>query len=74
MGWVQWGGWVTFFGSIDSRINLHTRAKFGCSQTVVSKKGGGGLQTDTHKGTLQIYFIVDEVLNILIYIMINKSD
>ena len=49
-------------GSNDSRINPHImRAKFGCSQTVVSKKevaggggGGGGGQTDAHKGTLQL--------------------
>ena len=34
-------------GSNDSRIIQHTRAKFGCSQTVLSKKGGG-VQTDTH--------------------------
>ena len=38
-------------GSNDSRINPHMRAKFGCSQTVVSKQRGGGLQTDKHTGT-----------------------
>ena len=38
------------------------RAKFGCSQTVVSKKGGTYTQTPTHrhKGTLQLY-IVDKI-------------
>ena len=37
-------------GSNNSQINPHMRAKFGCSQTVVStKKKGGGYyrQTDT---------------------------
>ena len=35
-------GWVhqICLGSNDSRINLHMRAKFGCSETVVWKKGG----------------------------------
>ena len=48
-------------GSNDSRINPDMRAKFGCSQTVVSKQRGGGgyRQTSTHahtdKGTLQVY-------------------
>ena len=32
------------------------RAKFGCSQTVVSKKGGyKQTHTHVHKGTLQLY-------------------
>ena len=35
-----------FFGSIDSLINPHMRAKFGWSQMVVSKKKG--VQTDRH--------------------------
>ena len=35
-------------GSNDSRINPHMRAKFGCSQTVVSKNGGGGTGRHTH--------------------------
>ena len=45
-------GMSNCFGSNDSQINPHMRAKFGCSQTVVSKKWGG-VQTDTHahKGT-----------------------
>ena len=43
-------------GSNDSQINPHMRAKFGCSQTVVStkKKGGGGTtdrQTDRQTDT-----------------------
>ena len=51
-------------GSNDSRINPHMRAKFCCSQTVVSKKGGyrqterhTDRHTHTHKGTLQLYIV-----------------
>ena len=40
----RWGGSKSL-GSNDFRINPHLRAKFGCSQTVVSKGGGG---TDRH--------------------------
>ena len=32
-------------------------AKFGCSQTVVSIKGGVKTDTHTHKGTLQHYIV-----------------
>ena len=47
---LLWGGVGKIcLGSNDSRINPHMRAKFGCSQTVVSKKGG--VQTDTHTHT-----------------------
>ena len=34
-------------GSNDSRINPHMPAKCGCSQTAVSKRGGGYGHTDT---------------------------
>ena len=39
-----------FFGSNDSQINPHMRAKFDCSQTVVAEKRG----VQTHRGTLQL--------------------
>ena len=38
-------------GSNDSRINPHMHAKFGCSRTVMSKKGGG-TDRETDKGIL----------------------
>ena len=40
-------------GSNDARINPHMRAKFSCSQTVVSKKRGvqTNRQTDRHAHT-----------------------
>ena len=39
-------------GSNDSQINPHMRAKFGCSQTVMSEKmGGTDTQTDTQRDT-----------------------
>ena len=43
-------------GSNDSRINPHMRAKFGCSQKVVSKKGGG---TDRHTRTPDVSSLTD---------------
>ena len=53
---THWGG-SNFFGLKLFRINPHNwRAKFGCSQTVVSeKKGIQDRDTHTHKGTLQLY-------------------
>ena len=50
-----------FLGEIQSRIYPNTCAKFGCGPTVVSKRGGGGVQTDiqTDKGTLQLYIVED---------------
>ena len=52
MGWVK-----CVLGSNDSQINPHMRANYGCSQTVVSKKGR--IQTDRHtyRGTLQLYIV-----------------
>ena len=45
------------FGSNDSRINPHMRAKFSCGQTVLSKKSGvqTDRQTDTQRDTA-LYF------------------
>ena len=47
---LVWGGvGQIVLGSNDSRINPHMRAKFGCSQKVLSKKKRGGYrQTHTH--------------------------
>ena len=59
-----WGGvGQMFFRSNDSRINLHMHPKFGCSQTVVSKKRGVQTHTDTHKGTLQLYIVDNKVIH-----------
>ena len=50
--------WGHFFRFESAHIYPNMCAKFGCSATVVSKKGGG-VQTDrhTHKGTLQLYIV-----------------
>ena len=57
-------GWVDFFGSNDSQINPHMRAKFDCSQTVVSKKGGYR-QTDTQRDAVASYSRYHSHLHVL---------
>ena len=46
-------GGSIFLGESQSRIYRHMRAKFGRGPTVVSKKGGGG--TDTNYDTFHKY-------------------
>ena len=51
------GGGSFFLGESQSRIYPNMCAKFGCGPTVVSKRGGGGTDRHTDKGTLQIYIV-----------------
>ena len=64
-----WGGvGQMFLGTNDFRTNLCMRAKFGCCQTVVSKKRGEGTDRHTHmhthKGTRQLYIVDANVIQI----------